>query len=71
MNLYVWQEIKHATESYHSEGGVLVVADNEARARELALSQGAQIEPNESPDLVLGMDEKYEHVMIFPNAGCC
>lgn len=70
MKVFIWENVDKATSSYHPEGGVVVFADNEARARELARELGAIIEG--SPDAVRVSDgDDAEAVFIFPNAGCC
>jgi hypothetical protein len=72
MRIFIWTRVKKCSENYHSQGGVVVFADTEERARELANSQeGCNILPEEQPDdirSVLGGDET---VYIMPDAGCC
>lgn len=72
MNIYIWQRIEKATEDYHSEGGVVVFAETEERARELANSdEECKIKPEEMPDHVRPCADGPELVFIFPDAGCC
>ena len=73
MKIFIWEEIDTCTSSYHSEGGVVVIAETEARARELANAvHGCAISecelPNATHELVDNCEEK---VFIMPNAGCC
>ena len=74
MKVFVWERVQECSGYYHSQGGVVVFAANEKRARELANSrEGCNIQPDEHPEdvrLVLGGDED-EAVYIMPDAGCC
>ena len=72
MKVFVWQRIKHATDSYHEEGGVVVFAESEEAARELALAKGATIAPDEAPDDVRDVfSGGIAAIYIMPDAGCC
>jgi hypothetical protein len=71
MKVFVWQRIDKATTSWHPEGGVVVFAENEARARQLALNQGALIREDEKPDEVRNVTSGKEAVYIMPDAVCC
>ena len=72
MKVYVWGWVETVTSSYHSEGGVVVFAATEQRARELANAvDGCQIEDDEPPDDVRDVAGGEEKVYIMPNAGCC
>ncbi len=68
MKVYVWVRIEKCTDNYHEDGGVVVIAESEERARELAnKKEGCFICEDEKPEIV-GFEEK---VFIMPNAGCC
>lgn len=80
MKVFVWRQVEDATDSFHSEGGVVVFAETEDRARELAAKprgserwpeRGANIKPGEAPDEVREVTGGEERVFIMPNAGCC
>lgn len=78
MNIYIWQRIDQATGNYHSEGGVVVFAETEERARELAnakrsddIEYDCHIKTEEMPDHVRPCADGPEQVFIFPDAGCC
>jgi hypothetical protein len=77
MKVFVWKRIEHATQNYHTEGGVVVFAATEERARELAAQNqlfphGCEIKPEELPDDVRNVaPDSPEAVYIFPDAGCC
>lgn len=71
MKVFVWQRIDKCTSSYHSEGGVVVFAENEKAARDLANQiPGCVIDDDETPDYIYE-DQAEEKVFIFPDAGCC
>lgn len=84
MNVYIWERISLCSGNYHTEGGVVVIANTEEEARELfakhpSLYQGNYLEPaeytyiqeGETPVVypLLGWHE--QKVFIFPDAGCC
>ena len=71
MKVFVWERVEHCTDNYHSEGGVVVFAETESRARELAYLKGCKIESNELPDDVREVQGGSEAVYIMPDAGCC
>lgn len=71
MKVFVWESIKHCTGAWHPEGGVVVFAETETRARELASNEGCSIAPDEAPNDVREVLSGAEHVFVFPNAGCC
>ena len=72
MKVYVWQQVGECTARYHSEGGVVVFAETEERARKLANAhKGCEILPEEMPDEIRECADGDETVYIMPNAGCC
>lgn len=72
MKVFVWERIENATTSYHSQGGVVVFAADEARARELAnATGGCTIASTERPDDVRDVDGGDEKVYIMADQGCC
>lgn len=60
MKVFVWHQIDKCSDNYHEDGGVVVFAESEARAREIANARdGCAIRDNETPDDVrdvLGLD---------------
>lgn len=73
MKVFIWERVERCSGNYHPEGGVVVFAVTEERARELANSrEGCNIAPEEMPDdvrFVLGgdEDEKARHITrLFP-----
>lgn len=70
MKVFVWERIKYASDSFHTEGGVVVFAKNLERAMELAEKENVKWN-GESPDDVRKVFGGIEAVYIMPDAGCC
>jgi hypothetical protein len=72
MKVFVWQQIGNATENYHPQGGLVVFAETEERARTLANAVGGcALKPEEMPEEVRDVSGGEERVFIMPDAGCC
>ena len=71
VKVFVWAKIEECTSNYHSEGGVVVFAKDEARARKLAKKHGCQIKDTEKPNAIRKVVGDKEDIYIMPNAGCC
>lgn len=72
MRVFIWEKVNQCSNNYHSEGGVVVIADNLKRAVEIANQvQGCDIQSSEMPDDVYSIIADEEKVFIFPDAGCC
>lgn len=72
MKVFVWHQIDKCSSNYHEDGGVVVFAESEARAREIANARGGcAIRDDETPDEVRDVLGGGEAVFIMPNAGCC
>jgi hypothetical protein len=72
MNVYIWQYVKQCSTSYHSGGGVVVIAETLEDAVALANSQdGCVISPDELPDEVRPCQGGNKAIYIMPDAGCC
>ncbi len=69
MKIFIWDYVGELTDNYHSDGGLVVIADNDVRARALAEEQGVKFD-NE-PYVSHGTDATEEKVYIFRDAGCC
>jgi hypothetical protein len=76
MKLFLWNNIDNVYDRYHSDGGVVIVADDLATAR--SLIPRARVRFEEGPQIIGDPDAVYEiagdaqtAVFIFPNAGCC
>lgn len=71
MKAFVWKRLEGLTEYYHSEGGLLLIAEDLAKAREFYLNEGGRLNLQE-PDFVFEAPEHtQETVVVFPDAGCC
>jgi hypothetical protein len=72
MKVFIWGRINKCSPSYHEEGGVVVFAADEARAREIAnATEGCSIQADEQPNETRECAEGAELVFIMPDAGCC
>ncbi len=72
MNLYIWDSVRSATSNYHSEGGIVAIAETIDRAREMVAKECG---PNcgalaDMPDLVRECSGP-EYITVHPDAGCC
>jgi hypothetical protein len=72
MKVFIWEYVEHCSDNYHSDGGVVVFADDETEARNLANSQkGCSIKTDEMPNYVCECIGGEKKVFIMPDAGCC
>lgn len=73
MKVFVWNRIANVSQNYHSEGGLVVFAESEERARSIANETGEiTIDESEMPDKVADVaDTTEESIHSFPDAGCC
>lgn len=71
MKVFVWNYIYNLTDNYHSGGGLVVFAEDEARAKELAIAHGVTFSDDDTLDDVRIVDGGEERVYIMPDAGCC
>jgi len=72
IKVFIWKLVEECTDRYHSDGGVVVFAATEERAREIANAvPNCNIDVNEMPDEVRDVSGGDEAVFIFPNSGCC
>ena len=72
MNIYIWEYLDKVSNSYHSDGGVVVFADTEEEARKMAnYEDGCVITLDKNPSHTVKCEDVKKQVLIFPNAGCC
>ena len=72
MKIFIWMRISTATDNYHSEGGVVVIAEDEPTARRMANEiRGCEISVQQNPDVVRECSDGDAAVFIFPDSGCC
>ena len=71
MKAYLWYDISYASDSYHTEGTVLIEAATLERARELGKETDRNMTIDDEPTKVFKSNSTEEKVWVFPNAGCC
>lgn len=78
MKLFLFQRVKQVSESYHPEGGLVIVANDHDHAHAL-IADMEDIQPTDSEwaeSIIYELQEAFEHnpkpvVYVFPDAGCC
>jgi len=68
--VFIWDYVSNLTDSYHSSGGLVVIADNLQDAKILAMEQDVKFD-DETPTVYELKDTVEDEVYIFPDAGCC
>lgn len=71
MKVFVWTNVSNLTDNWHSGGGLIVFAETEERARQLATDQGVSFTEHDTVDDVRIVEGGDEAVYIMPDAGCC
>ena len=82
MKIFVWEGTRPVSNNYHDGGGLLIIAANLDRARELwseyvdNLSEWEKFEgkgaTDKEPDRVYFTEpDTEETVLVFPDSGCC
>ncbi len=74
MKIFIWNEIEKCSDNYHTEGGLVVIAETEERAREMVSASKCSLQDSEKPDEVFDLtteSDPKEKVFVFPDAGCC
>lgn len=72
MKVFVWHSVRKCSDRYHSEGGVVVFAEDEEAARKLANQvEGCEIEIDEKPDEIRDVAGGEAIAYVMPDAGCC
>ena len=69
--VFIWNNISQLTDRYHSEGGLVVIADNLQDAKILAMEKDVKFDGEELPTVYELKDVVKDEVYIFPDAGCC
>ena len=71
MKIYIWKRLNNVSSNFHSDGGLVIIAESLEKAKEL-VSQDKYIVINEEPDIVLEIeDSAVPEYIVFPDAGCC
>ena len=64
--VFIWEHLENVTRSYHSQGGLVVLAESLERAIELAQENGVVFSGGElTPDVILSSDSEGEYVHIW------
>lgn len=81
MNIYIWESLDMVSTNYHEDGGLIIVAESLADAKEQAnlhnqKESWSRIKIDKDPDFVypladLGENKIDKRVIVFPDAGCC
>jgi Cft2 family RNA processing exonuclease len=73
MRMFVWEYVDGITCNWHDGGGVVVIAKDVDRARELLMATDgvSRTEFTDEPDFSTSVGTRKEKVFIFPDAGCC
>lgn len=74
LNIYIWERVDKVSDRYHEAGGVIVIANDSDRARELAKDNGVvltQDKKDKNPDHAMKIEAINEQIIVFPDAGCC
>jgi len=72
MKVFIWESVSAVSSNYHSEGGLVVFAETEERAREIANAESdIELEDKEMPNSIREVVGGDEAVFTFPDAGCC
>lgn len=79
MKLFIWYHAGNVTERYHSEAGIVVIAEDLASCRAMIeAATWVRYDPDSpcealtvEPDVVREAAEGSPFIWIFPDAGCC
>jgi hypothetical protein len=74
MRIFIFEAVGEVSPSYHCGGGVVIVANDEAHANELAdAEEYLQLEKADWEHVITYeiVGDKEAAVFIFPDAGCC
>ena len=72
MRVFVWDYVDDLTDSYHSGGGLVVVAESVEAAQSLAREVERASLTLPEPDAVYELSASAEpKVWVFPDSGCC
>ncbi len=75
MRMFVWEDECGVSDRYHDTGGVLVIANDLNRTRELLKNEDGVSKDStvftKEPDFSTSVGTTKEKVFIFPDAGCC
>lgn len=74
MRIFIFEGVDEVSGHYHSDGGLVIIAEDEARVKEL-VAEDEYIKLTEADwfDVISYQvsDDAQEKVFVFPDAGCC
>lgn len=72
MKLFLWHSVERATDSYHDEGGIVVIESGlDAAGERIRRTCPSDCEAlRVEPDLVADTNAR-PRCFVFPDAGCC
>lgn len=74
MKIIIFEHVEELTERYHCDGGLVIIAKDIERAKEL-ISKDEYIKPTQEEwenALIYELkNEEEERYFVFPDAGCC
>lgn len=76
MNLYIFENAEKVSDHYHSGGGLVVIAKDIKRVKELVLQTNGEAVLSDEDIANANMyelknDNENETIYFFPDAGCC
>lgn len=74
MNVYVFERIEKATDNWHEEGGLMVVAKSVERAKEMIEAEPTiEVTDEEWAEVLViaAHGDTDERLITFPDTGCC
>lgn len=72
MKLFIWEDVRVSSESYHDHGGVVIVAEDPDGAEKAWIDSQQQVPfPSAPPDHAYEVVASAPKVLVFPDAGCC
>jgi hypothetical protein len=74
MKIFVFENVDQLTYSYHSGGGMVIVAKDLEQAKSLIADDKDCVPTQQEWDSVIVYETIYDtepRVFIFPDAGCC
>lgn len=67
MNLYLFENVYNVSPNYHSDGGVVIVAENKEHVEELVAEYNAEyIATFDRGDVLILTEEDWKEVVIYP-----
>lgn len=74
MKIFIWSHVRQCSQNYHSDGGVVVIAESVEAAVALANANNGcivDLKVDGPPDTFELVGDAVPSAYIFPDAGCC